>query len=136
MNKHFRIFILLFGFITVSSSLGFYAQTSYEQVYEIADQTVRDKMDENKMNGLPILSDILVTTETSFGGLSTNSDAERLMSILTQELDAKNITFSPDNSRVRYTYLVQKDLDHLKSILIAGGFEINNTYERVYSIDK
>ncbi len=136
MNKHLRIFILLFGFITVSSSLSIYAQTSYEQVYELADQTVRYKMDENKMNGLPILSSILVTTETSFGGLSTSSDADRLMSILIQELDAKDITYSLDNSRVRYTYLVQKDLDHLKSILISGGFEINNTYERVYSIDK
>jgi hypothetical protein len=136
MNKIFRILLILFGcFFIVSNNVN-YAQTTYEQIYEVADQSVRDKMDDNKMNGLPILSEILITMESDFSGLSSNADAEQLTSILTNELGAKEISFTSGYTRVRFTYPVQRDIDQLKSSLNSAGFQINNTVERIYSIAK
>lgn len=105
---------------------------SYEEVYAESNSDVQFLMDQNKMLGKPILSDVYVSYEFSFSGLDNESKVERLRNILMSELDAANFVHNASNGHVSFTCLVQADLDKLKGPLSELGIGINNIYKKEY----
>ena len=109
---------------------------SYEEVYSQSSDEVRSVMDLNKMDGKPILTNIYVNYEFSFNGLNENGNRDRLPSILSNTLEAFNISINPTNDHVVFTCLITNGIEKLKAPLIEHGMSFNNLFKKEYTIIK
>lgn len=86
--------ILFFIILTALSKPFSFGQT-YEQIYEVASQEVKDKLNNNKMTGQNILSGITAKHTLGLVGL-TQMNLNDLETILNQETEIQNFTLNTD----------------------------------------
>lgn len=71
----------------------------YEKIYSEANQTVQNKLNENKMNGVDILTDVIATHQIGMSGLGVSQKAA-LESTLTTNDSILDFTISPDATSI------------------------------------
>lgn len=71
----------------------------YEKIYAESNQLVQSKIDENKMNGIEILTDVISTHQIGMSGLGV-SQKTALETILNSNDAVLDFTISPDATSV------------------------------------
>jgi hypothetical protein len=71
----------------------------YEKIYAESNQAVQSKIDENKMNGIEILTDVISTHQIGMSGLAV-SQKTALETILNSNDAILDFTISPDATSV------------------------------------
>jgi hypothetical protein len=108
----------------------FYAQ-SYERVYAEAPDDVRSIMDQNKMNGKPILSGVyvqfIVALEYQFADIREFS-----LSMFDSDADVSNCVYDPNTSQLKIDCSPLVEMDFIKSRLTQEGWMVREVISKRY----
>lgn len=122
--------ILLSSFTLVLTGLR--AQV-YEHIYEVTTQEVQSKIDENKMNGLPILSNVQASFNCGLAGLGINQKSN-LIQQLSSIPSINSFNVADDGSSVNIVCSADFTIDQLKAILMNFNSTVIN-YTETYTVN-
>lgn len=119
-----KITLILSFCVIALASLNAYSQT-YEVIYQVANQEIRDKIDENKYAGIDILKDIYSHQSIGISGLNL-SQKETLVATLKNYNELQSIKINDENKMMmlvttpKFTKEVLKEVLDQFNIVITG----------------
>ncbi|MDR0803320.1 hypothetical protein [Fluviicola sp.] len=124
-------YILLFAFGVVFSSFESVGQV-YEKVYELSGAEVQNKMNQNKIDGIDILSTIHASKIVGIAGLNASS-VSNLQQALTSNPKIESFNLSEDLTSIGIEAKASFTKDELAQLLSTFSVIITG-YSVVYSI--
>lgn len=127
MKKNF----ILLSFILIASTATSFGQV-YEKIYAESDETVQNKLNENKMNGIDILTGVVAKHTIGLTGLNISQRAA-FENQLSGTSDILSYTISSDLSSVIIESKASYTREMIESVLQAFNISITG-YSSNYSV--
>lgn len=103
------------------------------QNYSQLSPAVQDKMDQNKIDGKPIMEGIYTHYEVFFWGADTQVKRDILIGILQNNISATSISYDAVSFHFSFVCPSIYSTDDIKNNIIPD-YEINNIYKEDYSL--
>ena len=127
-----KLLIILFA-----SCVSLLSSSCFGQVidYHSVSKEVQNKLDQNKLQGLPLLSGIWIEYDLTFWANDGSYRLDVLKNILSSELQAENINSAAhDEMRLTFRCLATNGFDQIKEIIDQDGFEMNELHQYYFLV--
>lgn len=120
--------MLIMGFVVLLGS------NASAQSYEDMPVAVQQKMNDNKINGLPDLQGIFVDYEFTIDGVNTIASANEFESFMRVECGITEFNYSSANHHVSFTIPATTSMVEIRDKMTTKGFGFGLFFKEVYHI--